>query len=344
MPAQLVRIRDAARRLGMRFLWYTPTQYCRLSPVELELGAKRCNAGEYSLCIEPNGNVLPCQSYYVAAGNILRDPWESIWQGELFRSFRDREQDPQGCGLPEMCWDCPDLPLCGGGCRIDAKPRREQTSRATTVVVQLAEEKTLPSDSSNQKCSNPRAHAAAADSLPRKQVRKEHRTSAANWNFHSTRRTLAHLHLANCSSSFGRVPSAAQRRYILSRVPSGPGMGGQSVREVLRADTNLWYGVVRRPVGAVNETLLPVSRGLTANAAQFGAQGSRAARAARCFSRSFWSFYRTARAVRLRTEWHWPDGTRQMVCRASGPAPRDIQPCACRHLLRLVARKRVGVQ
>ena len=119
MPAQLVRIRDAARRLGMRFLWYTPTQYCRLSPVELELGAKRCNAGEYSLCIEPNGNVLPCQSYYVAAGNILRDPWESIWQGELFRSFRDREQDPQGCGLPEMCWDCPDLPLCGGGCRIE---------------------------------------------------------------------------------------------------------------------------------------------------------------------------------------------------------------------------------
>ena len=78
-------------------------------------------------------------------------------------------------------------------------------------------------------------------------------------------------------------------------------MGGQSVREALRADTNLWYGVVCRPVGAVNGT--PVSRGLTV-----------------------------------------PDGTRQMVCRASGPAPRDIQPCACRHLLRLVARKRVGLQ
>jgi radical SAM protein with 4Fe4S-binding SPASM domain len=119
----LVRVRDHAQALGMRFLWYTPTEYCRLSPMELELGAKRCNAGEYSLCIEPNGDVLPCQSYYVSAGNILRDPWEQIWNGGLFRSFRDREQDPRSAGLPEKCWECPDLPLCGGGCRIEREAR-----------------------------------------------------------------------------------------------------------------------------------------------------------------------------------------------------------------------------
>jgi radical SAM protein with 4Fe4S-binding SPASM domain len=119
MAPLLLLLRDTAHELGMRFLWYTPTQYCRLSPVELEIGAKRCNAGEYSICVEPNGDVLPCQSYYVAAGNILRDDWELIWQGELFRSFRDRELDPAAAGLPEMCWECPDLALCGGGCRIE---------------------------------------------------------------------------------------------------------------------------------------------------------------------------------------------------------------------------------
>jgi radical SAM protein with 4Fe4S-binding SPASM domain len=123
MPPLLIRVRDHAAALGMRFLWYTPTEYCRMSPVELEIGAKRCNAGEYSVCIEPNGDVLPCQSYYVAAGNILRDPWEQIWGGELFRSFRDREEDPRWAGLPEKCWDCPDLPLCGGGCRIEREAR-----------------------------------------------------------------------------------------------------------------------------------------------------------------------------------------------------------------------------
>jgi radical SAM protein with 4Fe4S-binding SPASM domain len=119
MPPLLIRIRDKADELGMRFLWYTPTMYCRLSPVELEIGAKRCNAGEYSMCVEPNADVLPCQSFYSSAGNLLRDPWESIWNGSLFRSFRDRELDPEGSGLPEMCWECPDLPLCGGGCRIE---------------------------------------------------------------------------------------------------------------------------------------------------------------------------------------------------------------------------------
>ena len=115
----LVAVRDRARALGMRFLWYTPTEYCRLSPVELELGARRCNAGEYSMCIEPNGDVLPCQSYYTPVGNILRDPWQQIWQSGLFRSFRGRAADPAAGGLPERCCNCPDLPLCGGGCRIE---------------------------------------------------------------------------------------------------------------------------------------------------------------------------------------------------------------------------------
>ena len=123
LPPLLVRVRDHAAQYSMRFLWYTPTEYCRMSPVELELGAKRCNAGEYSICIEPNGDVLPCQSYYVSAGNILSDRWEDIWRSELFRSFRDRENDPAWAGLPEKCWHCPDLTLCGGGCRIEREAR-----------------------------------------------------------------------------------------------------------------------------------------------------------------------------------------------------------------------------
>ncbi|MBN1920657.1 MAG: radical SAM protein [Anaerolineae bacterium] len=119
MAALLVAVRDRAAALDMRFLWYTVTDYCRFSPLELGLDPKRCNAAEYSICIEPNGDVLPCQSYYVSAGNILNDPWDTIWNSALFRSFRDRETDPLAAGLPEACWDCPDLPICGGGCRLE---------------------------------------------------------------------------------------------------------------------------------------------------------------------------------------------------------------------------------
>jgi radical SAM protein with 4Fe4S-binding SPASM domain len=119
LAALLAAIRDRAAALDMRFLWYTVTDYCRLSPVALGLAPKRCNAAEYSICIEPNGDVLPCQSYYVAAGNLLEDPWDVIWNGDLFRSFREREERPQAAGLPEACWDCPDLEMCGGGCRLE---------------------------------------------------------------------------------------------------------------------------------------------------------------------------------------------------------------------------------
>ena len=123
LPPLLIRVRDTAQELGMKFLWYTPTEYCRMNPIELEIGAKRCNAAEYSICIEPNGDVLPCQSFYVSAGNILNDSWEKIWNGDLFRSFRDRELDPRWAGLPEKCWECPELSICGGGCRIEREAR-----------------------------------------------------------------------------------------------------------------------------------------------------------------------------------------------------------------------------
>jgi radical SAM protein with 4Fe4S-binding SPASM domain len=119
MAAVLTAVRDEAAALGMRFLWYTVTDYCRLSPVALGLDPKRCNAAEYSMCIEPNGDVLPCQSYYVSAGNLLTDPWDAIWKSDLFLSFRQREEDPWAAGLPEDCWDCPDLEMCGGGCRLE---------------------------------------------------------------------------------------------------------------------------------------------------------------------------------------------------------------------------------
>ncbi len=115
----LTRVRDESRARNMRFLWYTPTDYCQFSPIETDIGVKRCNAGEYSMCVEPNGDVLPCQSYYVSAGNILTDSWDDIWNSELFLSFRQRESNPEAAGLPQKCWDCSEISICGGGCRLE---------------------------------------------------------------------------------------------------------------------------------------------------------------------------------------------------------------------------------
>lgn len=119
----LEQVAARAQQHNMRFLWYTPTEYCRLSPVEMGLGVRCCNAAEYSICIEPNADVLPCQSYYVPAGNILTDPWEAIWDSELFRRFRYRREHPEPAGLPERCWNCEDLSICGGGCPLERQAR-----------------------------------------------------------------------------------------------------------------------------------------------------------------------------------------------------------------------------
>ena len=122
----LTAVRDRAVELGMRFLWYTPTEYCRLSPVELGLGVKSCNAAEYSICVEPNGDVLPCQSFYSPVGNLLKDDWSSIWNSELFVKLRTRRECPAEAGLPESCRDCPDLQVCGGGCPLQRAERYQE--------------------------------------------------------------------------------------------------------------------------------------------------------------------------------------------------------------------------
>jgi radical SAM protein with 4Fe4S-binding SPASM domain len=111
----LERVREAAEQYGLRLLWYTPTQYCALSPLQLELGVKACTAALYNMCVEPDGAVIPCQSYYEPLGYILRDPWEAIWNHDLACSLRERRY------VPEKCRECPELSLCGGGCPLYLK-------------------------------------------------------------------------------------------------------------------------------------------------------------------------------------------------------------------------------
>ncbi len=102
--------KTAAR--GQRLIWYTPTQYCEFDPTASNLGVKGCTAALYSMCIESNGNVLPCQSYYTPVGNFLTDSWDSIWNHKLSTQLRERQ------GLPDKCNGCPIVSECGGGCPL----------------------------------------------------------------------------------------------------------------------------------------------------------------------------------------------------------------------------------
>lgn len=108
-------LKDVASETGTRLIWYSPTPYCELNPVNMGLGIKQCTACSINMAIEPDGTVIPCQSYYEPLGNILRDDWKRIWSHPLCERIRRREYVDERCGKCEM------LQLCGGGCPLSAQ-------------------------------------------------------------------------------------------------------------------------------------------------------------------------------------------------------------------------------
>jgi radical SAM protein with 4Fe4S-binding SPASM domain len=112
LPPLLDTAREIISSHNQRLIWYTPTQYCNFDPMQLELGVKGCSAALYNMCVEPNGDVIPCQSYYQTVGNMLTSPWKAIWIHELSTTLRERKS------LPDKCSNCALVKECGGGCPL----------------------------------------------------------------------------------------------------------------------------------------------------------------------------------------------------------------------------------
>jgi len=121
----LPSIRSKAEHLGLKFLWYTPTQYCRFNPVQAGLGVKSCTAALINMCVAPNGDVYPCQSYFESLGNILKDKWSKIWNHPTAMKIRSRAY------VEEKCNDCPQLQICGGGCPLEIESEKYTCNKCT---------------------------------------------------------------------------------------------------------------------------------------------------------------------------------------------------------------------
>ena len=119
----LPKIRDKAHLIGLKFLWYTPTQYCQFDPVQMGLGVKSCTAAMINACVGPNGDVYPCQSYFESLGNILTESWEKIWHHQLAEKLRSREY------VEDKCKDCSQLQVCGGGCPLELQNKEHQCAQ-----------------------------------------------------------------------------------------------------------------------------------------------------------------------------------------------------------------------
>ena len=108
----VLRLRDRAEARGVQLIWYSPLPLCLLNTVAHGLGNRGCAAADGLLHVGPGGDVLPCSSFAhgESLGNLLRDPFEQVWESRAARFFRAKQMMPPGCH------DCPEAAVCQGAC------------------------------------------------------------------------------------------------------------------------------------------------------------------------------------------------------------------------------------
>jgi len=108
-----------AEKADIELNWFLPTCYKNLNPVELGFGERICSACAINMLTEPNGDVIPCQSWtHDKLGNIydvvlLAQDWKEIWNHDLCKKLRNHEF------MPEACNDCMYITVCSGACPLD---------------------------------------------------------------------------------------------------------------------------------------------------------------------------------------------------------------------------------
>ena len=107
----LTKLKAIAAEHDINLIWYAPTPYCEFNPINYGLGIKQCTACSINMAMEPDGTVIPCQSYYEPLGKALED-WDKIWNHGLCKSIRERKY------MPARCEGCELWQLCGGGCPL----------------------------------------------------------------------------------------------------------------------------------------------------------------------------------------------------------------------------------
>lgn len=87
LRAALEEAEAAAHRHGLTLVLNLAAPYSHANPLELETGLSPDQVARQYLYLEPDGDVLPAQGYNVVLGNILRDPWEAIWENPARRKL-----------------------------------------------------------------------------------------------------------------------------------------------------------------------------------------------------------------------------------------------------------------
>ncbi len=106
-----VQVEELAHRSKVRYVWLPPVSGNWKQT--LEEGPR--TAGDVSIRVEPDGSVYPARGEMTAGGNLLIENWQTIWNREIFRRYRQRIETPTRCDV------CPGLEICAADCPGDPR-------------------------------------------------------------------------------------------------------------------------------------------------------------------------------------------------------------------------------
>lgn len=110
MPQVATMVEEATDAARARFIWNPPLQRNpALSLAQQLRQGPRCS-GDVAVRVTEDGEVIPSRGPLRSAGNLLKDSWESIWEHEVFRVYRERVEAPTHCDV------CPGLAICAADC------------------------------------------------------------------------------------------------------------------------------------------------------------------------------------------------------------------------------------
>ena len=130
------KIRKAAFKADIDFLWYSPLPMCIYNPLAKGLGNKSCAACDGLISVDPEGNVLPCSSWDEPVGNLLTDGFQNVWFNERAKAIKNK------CFAHPVCQQCHAFVACQGACplywqyagydELERHAWRQESSTSTT--------------------------------------------------------------------------------------------------------------------------------------------------------------------------------------------------------------------
>lgn len=108
----IMRLKHRAKAECIKLLWYSPVPLCIFNPIAYGFGNKSCAAVTGLLSIDPLGNIIPCSSWRMPVGSLLRENYKDIWHASRLDYFRNGEY------APALCRNCLHVTACKGACPL----------------------------------------------------------------------------------------------------------------------------------------------------------------------------------------------------------------------------------